>query len=132
MSLFSDRFEPRKMYIVGAMLSAISFFSFPLVENFLQISLMQIILGCSWSFFYVGGLRQVERKGKNESIVSTTTGLFNASISSAQITGPILALILYSRYSSYTQIMNVAGWVTTCSVIVYAFLVSYSSYAHNN
>lgn len=60
MKKFTDRFAPRKMLLLGGFISALAFFSFTLATNFFQIATMQIILGVSWAFFFVGGLRSVE------------------------------------------------------------------------
>ncbi len=123
MKKFTDRYAPRKMLLFGGIISAIAFFSFTYASNFLHIASLQVILGISWAFFFVGGLRSVEENSREDDVVSTATGLFNASLSIAQIVGPILAVIFYSIAGNYTFAMVVAGWVTLISSIIYAVLI---------
>ncbi|MCY3412576.1 MAG: MFS transporter [Candidatus Heimdallarchaeota archaeon] len=123
MKTFTDKFTPRKMFVLGGILSAISFSSYPFAENFIQMLGTQVILGISWAFFYVGGLRSVEENSRDDDVVATGTGLFNASLSTAQIVGPILALYLYTIAQNYTLSMFVAGIVTISSVLIYAIII---------
>lgn len=122
MKRFTDKFTPKKMFIVGGFVSSLAFFSFPLASNFIQMMGTHVILGISWSFFYVGGLRSVEMNSRIDGNVATSVGLFNASISISQIIGPILALYFISISNSYTLAMTSAGWITLVSIIIYLLI----------
>ena len=121
MRTMGDRFPPEKMFFSGIIISSIAFYSFVLTSNFLEIVLTQVILGISWGFFLVGGLRTVETKSRKTNSVATATGLFNGSIAIAQILGPPLAIVFYNYSNSYTFSMIVAAIITAMSAIFYAF-----------
>ena len=119
MSTIADKYNPSKMFLFGGILSAASFFSFPVAQDFYQMVGTQVLLGLSWALFYVGGLRFVEINTKEDNVVATGTGLFNASISIAQLVGPLIAIALFWISDGYTLSMNVAGSVTAIAMIFY-------------
>lgn len=121
MGRVGDKFNPMFMFIVGNVLSAMTFFSFTLASNFWQMLLTQVMLGVSWAFLYVGGLRMVEAKGKTFDGVGTSTGLYNSSFSIAQAIGPILAITFFEISGGYTLAMQMAALITLLSVILFAF-----------
>lgn len=114
--------NPQKMLLLGTFLSAVAFVSFPLSRNFLEISLTQIILGLSFGFFFVGGLRTVEIRGTELGMVGTSTGLFEASFSISQVLGPLIALVVISRFETYTSLMFNAAILTTLLTIWYSWI----------
>jgi MFS family permease len=117
-----DRFDPSTMFVFGGFTSALAFYTFTISENFVHIVLTQVILGTSWAFFYVGGLRNVERKAYSDNTVATATGLFNASTSIPQLIGPPLAIYLYSISEDYTLSMQVASIITIIATFLYSIL----------
>ena len=112
MGKVGDKFDPLFMFIAGNFLSAIAFFSFTIASNFWQMLLTQILLGFSWAFLYVGGLRLVEIRGKEFDGVGTSTGLYNSSFSIAQAIGPILAVIFFQISNGYVLSMKMAALIT--------------------
>lgn len=123
MKFFGDRGNAQSMFWLGILLSALSFYSFPLSQDFIQICLTQILLGISFAFFLVGGLRVAEQRGTTLGMVGTATGLFEASFSISQVIGPILAIIVYAQFQTYTSLMYVAGTITIISSVVYGILI---------
>ncbi len=119
MRTVTDKMNPRLMVILGGFTSALAFWTFTIAGDFTQIVLSQVILGFSWAMFYVGGLRTVEMRSRDEGIVATGTGLFNASLSVSQLVGPFLAIYLYSVSSTYILSMNVAALVTAVATILF-------------
>ncbi|MCE7734118.1 MAG: MFS transporter [Candidatus Heimdallarchaeota archaeon] len=112
MQILGDKLDPRKMYFVGSIFSSLAFYSFTLVSNFYEIVGTQIILGFSWALFYVGGLRRVEERSRQSNAVATATGLYNSSISIAQIVGPFIALFFLRFSDSFVNTMLFAAVVT--------------------
>jgi len=121
MRFISNKGNPKKQFIIGTILSGLVFFLFPFARNFIEISLMQIILGCSFAFFLVGGLRIVEERGRQNQMVGTATGLFESSMAISQIVGPIIAIIVFNKYQSFTSIMFIASLISYIGVIIYIF-----------
>ncbi len=113
MGKVGDRFNPLFMFIIGNALSAVTFFSFTLASNFLQMLLTQVMLGVSWAFLYVGGLRLVEERGRSFDGVGTSTGLYNSSFSVAQAIGPVLAIFFFDLSHGYTLAMRMAALITS-------------------
>lgn len=127
MQILGDKLDPRKMFFVGSIFSSLAFYSFTLVTNFNQIVGTQIILGFSWALFYVGGLRRVEERNKQSSTVATATGLYNSSISVAQIVGPFIALFFLRFSDSFVNTMLFAAVVTIFAGVFYGLNELYSS-----
>jgi MFS family permease len=122
MRFFGDRGDPQRMLLWGTLLSALAFVSFPLTTNFFQITLTQILLGVSFSFFRVGGLRTAALRGEQLHMVGTATGLFEASFSISQLVGPVLAIIIFGLFGTYTSIMWVAGIITLGATVFYGVI----------
>jgi MFS family permease len=119
MQIVSDKIDPRKMYFIGCVFSAIAFYSFTIVTTFEEMVVTQVILGFSWALFYVGGLRHVEERSRSSKTVATATGLYNSSISVAQIIGPFIAIFFLSFNDSYIKTMLFAAFVTIISAVFY-------------
>jgi len=119
---FGDRGDSQRMLLAGTFLSALAFLSFPLAKDFLQICLTQLLLGVSFAFFLVGGLRSAEYRGGQLGMVGTATGLFEASFSISQLVGPLLAIVVISQFHTYTSLMYVAGAITLATTLLYAGL----------
>ncbi|RMG27191.1 MAG: MFS transporter [Methanobacteriota archaeon] len=119
MGKVGDRFNPLAMFIAGNFLSAMTFFSFTLASNFWQMLLTQMMLGVSWAFLYVGGLRLVEESGKTFDGVGTSTGLYNSSFSVAQAIGPILAIYFFDQSHDYTLAMKMAALITFSFISIF-------------
>lgn len=125
MQLVGDKIDPKKMFFIGSIFSAIAFLSFTLVDNFPQIVFTQVILGFSWAMFYVGGLRRVEEKSKESNTVATATGLFNSSISVALIVGPLIAILFLQVSNSFINTMLFAASMTLLITIFYGLIDLY-------
>jgi MFS transporter, DHA1 family, multidrug resistance protein len=119
MRTIGDRNEPVKMIIVGSFLSVIAFYSFTLTNNMYVFLLTQVILGTSWAFFYVGCIRTIEFKSRPYDSVGTATGIFQSSISASQLLGPLLAIIFFQIYQTYTLSMKLAALITLISTIFF-------------
>ena len=96
-------------------------------SNFIEICVTQVLLGVSFAFFLVGGLRTAEVNGNKIGMVGTATGLFQASFSVSQLIGPSLAIVIYTRYETYTSIMNIAGLITLGGTVLYLILMKLKS-----
>ena len=127
MRYFTDKGDSEKMFALGTFLSSLAFFSFPLTSNFIEICITQVLLGISFAFFLVGGLRTAEVNGNKIGMVGTATGLYQASFSVSQLIGPLLAILIYTRYETYTSIMNIAGFITLGGAILYLILMKLKS-----
>ena len=132
MQLIGDKINPNKMFFVGSLFSAIAFLSFTLVETFPQMVLTQVILGFSWAMFYVGGLRRVEEVSKESNTVATATGLFNSSISVAQIIGPFIAIIFLQFSDPFAKTMLFASVITFLVTIFYGLIELYQKNSDAN
>jgi DHA1 family multidrug resistance protein-like MFS transporter len=119
MKLVTDRGNPKIMYLVGIIVSALAFYTFTISSNFLEISLTQIILGISWAFFYVGAIRVLESENKSTNSVGRATGFFNSIMSMSSITGPIIAIVLFSFYQNYIAAMYLSIIVSLVASLMY-------------
>ena len=119
MKLVTDRGNPKIMYLTGILISALAFYTFTISSNFLEISLTQIILGISWAFFLVGGIRVLESDNKASNSVGRATGFFNSIMSMSSITGPIIAIILFTLYENYIAAMYLSVIVSLIAALIY-------------
>lgn len=83
----SDRYPSAPMAAAGLALSAVTFLAFALARELWMIYPVQLILGASWAFLYVGSLKFVMERNVER---ATSTGLLQSSISLGHIAGPVL------------------------------------------
>jgi MFS family permease len=130
MQTITDKIDPRKMYFVGCVFSSIAFYSFTTVSSFHQMVFTQVILGFSWALFYVGGLRRVEHRSRDSNSVATATGLYNSSISIAQIVGPFIALLFLNFADPFIKTMIFASWATMIVAVFYGLNEIYGDHSN--
>lgn len=109
------RFKATLLLKLGFLFSAITFFSYTLAHNFLQILPFQLLLGTSWALMYVGALRYVCDKNVEKATVS---GILDSVLSLSQIIGPILAIIILS-FGNYRTTMYVASVLAIISFLIF-------------
>jgi MFS family permease len=107
----TDKFKETMLLKLGFLFSAITFFSFSLVKNFWQILPIQVLLGTSWAFMYVGALRYLTERNEEKATVS---GILDSILSLSAIIGPVLATIILS-FSDYRFSMYVATLIALAS-----------------
>jgi len=105
---FLDRFEAKTLINVGSLLSATTFLSFTVAQNFLHLLPMQILLACSWSTLYVGSLTYLV---KNNVEKATSTGILSSVINVSQVFGAIIGGAV-SQLFSFRATMYVAATLT--------------------
>jgi len=111
----TDRFKETTLLKLGFLFSAITFFSFTLVTNFLQILPTQLLLGISWAFMYIGALRYLTERNDEKATVS---GILDSILSLSAIIGPILATIILS-FGDYKLSMYVATSLALASFFIF-------------
>lgn len=119
MKLVTDRGNPKIMYLTGIIISALAFYTFTISSSFLEISLTQIILGISWAFFLVGAIRVLESENRATNSVGRATGFLNSILSMSSITGPIIAIVLFSYYENYIAAMYLSVIVSLSAAFIY-------------
>lgn len=110
MNTFTDRMNSQRMVSWGLILSSIAFVSFTIPQNFWGIIPLQVILGISWAFLYVGTLRYSVEKSNFDK--STAAGILTSILPVASLIGSFIALIIISVGGSYIDIMMAATIVT--------------------
>lgn len=115
----TDKIKAKTLIPLGTLLSAVTFFSFGIAADIWQLLLMQIILGFSWAFLYVGSIRWVTDNTKEK---ATGLGLLGSVINLSMLTGPIIATAVI-HFGGYRMIMFVAAAMAFFSFIVFDLLV---------
>ncbi|MBI2075867.1 MAG: MFS transporter [Candidatus Aenigmarchaeota archaeon] len=114
----TDKIKVKTLVSLGTLLSAVTFFSFGIAADIWQILLMQIILGFSWAFLYVGSIRWIADNTKEK---ATGLGLLGSVINLSMLTGPIIATaVIY--FGGYRMIMFVAAAMAFASFVVFDVL----------
>jgi len=118
MFFVTDKINSKKLVRIGILLSGITFFMFALVPNFWYILPVQILLGISWAFLYVGSLRYLTDRNVEKATVS---GMLDSVLSLSSIIGPFLATIIVS-FADYRTTMYVASVLTFFGFFVFQVL----------
>jgi DHA1 family multidrug resistance protein-like MFS transporter len=84
-----------KLVVWGYLLSALAFITYILAPAFLYIIPGMLLVGCSWSFLYVGSTQLVVERNPDK---ATAAGLINSMIGAAGITGALLGGMLLQVY----------------------------------
>ncbi len=130
LTMFSvtDRMKVNNLIRLGTLLSAVTFFIYGLATSFWQILPVQIILGASWSFLYVGSIRWIIDNTKEK---ATGLGLLGSFMNLSQLIGPLAATVLV-HFGGYRTIMFVAAVVAFASFLVFdVFTKTHSSFKTN-
>jgi len=93
---FTEIFNEGKMFSLGLILSGVVFLAYFPATNYLQVIPTQVVLGISWSTFYVGALLLLMRSGEER---GTSAGILFSITSLCEGIGPFLGGVL-------AQIMN--------------------------
>ncbi|MHA1995721.1 MAG: MFS transporter [Candidatus Hodarchaeales archaeon] len=115
MQKYTDRLKSESMITLGLLLSAVAFFSFTIPPDFWGIIPMQIILGISWAFLYVGTLRYSMEKTEYDK--STSAGILASTQAISGIFGSVIALVVISVGGSYIDLMYIATIATIFTLI---------------
>lgn len=82
---YVEKFPERKIFALGQVLSVIVFLGYSVSNNYLQAIPIQVLLGLSWSFLYVGALLIVLHSGEEK---GTASGVFFSTINLCGAVGP--------------------------------------------
>ena len=117
MYTLSGRIKYVASVTAGLVLSSITFFSFTLANDYLQIIPTQFLLGASWALMYVGSLRYLMDRNIEKATVS---GLFDSVLSLSSIIGPFLATLVIT-FGNYRTTMYLASILAILSFVAFKF-----------
>ncbi len=102
---FLDRFEPRKVFAFGQIMSIGVFVGYALVHSLAPLFLIQCMLGIAWACLYVGALLLVLQIGQER---GTASGIFQATLNLCNAIGPLIGGII-AQYWGYRGVMIFAA-----------------------
>jgi MFS family permease len=105
---FLDRFRDKTLIYGGFVLSLLTFLSFTLAQDYLQLLPLQVLLAASWSFLYVGSLLFLMRHNVEK---ATCSGILSAMYSLAMVGGSLLGGVIAQLFD-YVATMYVAAVLT--------------------
>ncbi len=117
MYTLSGRIKYVASVTAGLILSSVTFFSFTLATDYLQIIPTQFLLGVSWALMYVGGLRYLMHRNIEKATVS---GLFDSVLSLSSIIGPFMATVVIT-FGDYRTTMYLASILAFISFLYFKF-----------
>lgn len=127
MRFLTNRIGPSRLMLLGISLSSLTFFSFTLASNYIELLLTQFLLGVSWAFMYVGGLRYVvgmsDEKGAAAGMLSSSmalSGIFGPLMGGA-ISGAVISAGFGERYS-FISVMYVAAAMSAVAAYLFTSL----------
>ena len=101
-----DKYDGRKLFVAGLLLSALTFFMFIISDNEWMIMADQVVLGCSWACTYVGALKIILAKGAER---STSSGLLDSTLSLSTIIGSLAGGLVAMAFGEYMTMWVAAG-----------------------
>lgn len=124
MHFLTPKFSSSRLVLIGISLSAATFLSFTLAHDYLELVATQVLLGISWSFMYVGGLRYVVERSNER---GTAAGMLSSIMALSGIGGPLAGGALAeavtglgtTHFEGYLAIMYAATALTTLAAFVF-------------
>lgn len=114
MRYLTDRYGSRREFDVGLLLSGVLFVSLAFVTDFWQTWVPYALLGCVWSFVFVGAVRSVIDTSSQK---GAAIGVFNSTLNLASLLGPILATAVI-LFGDYKTMMYVAAILCFGSYVI--------------
>ena len=111
-----DRFPSDRAFLIGLVLSGITFVVFGLVDRYWLFVVPQVMIAFSWSFTYVGALKFVAERNAE---VATSTGHIGAIIALAGIFGPLMGGLVSGWAGNYTTMMFLAAVITAVAIGIF-------------
>ncbi|MEM4347080.1 MAG: MFS transporter [Candidatus Altiarchaeota archaeon] len=111
----SDKFKSEKIIYIGLALSTFVFFLYSLTKSYTEVIPIQILLGISWAFLYVGSLiylmdRNVEK--------ATSIGIFNSITALSSVVGPFFGGFI-SEVFSFRELMYFASILSAFGFFIF-------------
>ena len=110
---FVEKLPEKLVFLIGQGLSVLVFVGYTLANNYLQVIPLQILLGFSWAFLYVGSLLMVLHSGEEK---GTASGVFFAAINLSGAVGPLLGGLI-SQLFDYRAVMLFAAAITLVGLL---------------
>lgn len=110
---FVERFSEKTVFLIGQVLSVVVFLGYAVSNYYLQVIPLQVLLGFSWAFLYVGSLLIVLRSGEEK---GTASGVFFSAINLSGAVGPLLGGII-SQFFGYRAVMLFAATITLVGLL---------------
>ena len=101
-----DRYRATPLVAVGIILSGLTFFLFTVAADFLQMMLVQIVLGTAWATIYVGSLKFVTERNVER---ATAAGLLSSVMTLSSILGPLAGGLIANVYGYYGAMYAALG-----------------------
>ncbi len=119
MFFISDKIKSDKSIFIGLLLSGLTFLSFILAQDYIQLLPTQVLLGMSWAFMYVGAIRYVNERSEER---GTATGILNSVISFSSIVGSLLAIFIIYIVGDYRWVILAAAAMAFAGLIIFSML----------
>ena len=116
-----------KLVVWGYLLSALTFINYILAPSFPYIIPGMLLLGCSWSFLYVGSTQLVVDRNPDK---ATAAGLINSMIGAAGITGSLLGGMLLQVYG-FKATMLAGAVLSLLSFVIFRLFDHPADELHN-
>jgi len=111
---YVERFDERKVFALGQIISILVFLAYVFSTHYLQLIVVQVALGLSWSCLYIGALIIVLNSGEEK---GTASGIFQSTLNLCNVVGPFIGGAVaqcwgYKGVMFFAALIGVAGLVT--------------------
>jgi MFS family permease len=108
-----EKFSEKTVFLTGQILSVVVFLGYTLINNYLHVIPLQVLLGVSWAFLYVGSLLVVLKSGEEK---GTASGVFFSAINLSGAVGPLVGGLI-SQLFGYRSVMLFAAAITMAGLL---------------
>ena len=115
-----DRIDCKRSIYIGLFLSGITFLSFAIAQDYIQLLPTQIFLGMSFAFMYVGALIYLNQFNIER---GTATGILGSILNISAIIGSLFAVFLIAILGEYRWIMVCAAIMAFTGLAVFSILI---------
>jgi MFS family permease len=108
-----EKLPEKAVFLAGQILSIVVFLGYTLINHYLQVIPLQVLLGVSWAFLYVGSLLVVLKSGEEK---GTASGVFFSAINLSGAVGPLVGGLI-SQLFGYRSVMLFAAIITLVGLL---------------
>jgi MFS family permease len=108
-----EKLPEKAVFLAGQILSVVVFLGYTLINHYLQVIPLQVLLGVSWAFLYVGSLLVVLKSGEEK---GTASGVFFSAINLSGAVGPLVGGLI-SQLFGYRSVMLFAAIITMVGLL---------------
>jgi DHA1 family multidrug resistance protein-like MFS transporter len=112
----ADRYDKKKLLLLGSGISALMLFLIPFGDNFLKLLLIALVLGIGGGISMPAGTALAVVVGKRRSGMGSTMGIYSMAMSAGLIFGPLTGGVIQGSWG-INQVFFLGGLISVLGII---------------